>query len=131
MGNICMKKNGVLVDMTLCVGCHERTFQEKIRNNKQDLFFAALFIVLGFILNTLNLSITLIARSFGLEYFPIWIEISLSMMMVGIGFVLFRIAAEYLNIIPQSNDGHESHRGWQIKIISFTVDVPECTEKRQ
>lgn len=103
---------GILVPIVLLV-------QDRIRNNKNGLFFASLFIVLGFILNRLNLSITSITASSGVNYFPGWIEISVSLMMVGIGFALFRLAVQYLHIFPHSREKHEVHHSREVEIITF------------
>jgi Ni/Fe-hydrogenase subunit HybB-like protein len=104
---------GILIPIFLLV-------QERIRNNKQGLFFASLLIVLGFILNRLNLSITSIAGSSGVNYFPGWIEISVSLMMVAIGFALFRLAVQYLHIFPRAVEEHPVHHKRELELISFS-----------
>lgn len=78
----------------------------RIRSSKRGLFYSALFVVLGFILNRLNLSMTAIERYSGTSYFPTWMEISVTLMVVAIGFAAFRLAVKYLPIF--SHNGHES-----------------------
>ena len=111
---------GILVPILLLL-------QERIRNSKQGLFFASLFIVLGFILNRLNLSITSIAGSSGVNYFPSWIEISVSLMMVGIGFALFRLAVQYFDIFPPAVEKHAVHHGRKTELIAYTEREPTVT----
>jgi len=104
---------GILIPIFLLV-------QDRVRNNKQGLFFASLLIVLGFIFNRLNLSITSIAQSSGVNYFPGWIEISVSLMMVAIGFALFRLAVQYLDIFPRVVEHRTIHHSHQPEMISFS-----------
>jgi len=76
-----------------------------IRASKRGLFYSALFVVSGFILNRLNISMTSIERYSGTSYFPSWMEISVTLMVVAIGFAAFRLAVKYLPIF--SHNGHE------------------------
>jgi c(7)-type cytochrome triheme protein len=78
----------------------------RIRTNELGLFVSALMVVLGFIMNRLNVSITGIEAASGTRYFPSWTELSVTAMIVGVGFVLFGLAVRYLTVFP-----HESKRG--------------------
>lgn len=78
----------------------------RIRTNELGLFVSALMVVLGFIMNRLNVSITGIEGASGARYFPSWTELSVTAMIVGIGFVLFGLAVRYLTVFP-----HEARRG--------------------
>ncbi|MFI5252601.1 MAG: NrfD/PsrC family molybdoenzyme membrane anchor subunit [Bacteroidota bacterium] len=82
---------GIVVPMVLL-------FQSKIRASQQGLFVSSLFIVLGFILNRLNVSLTALEHYAPVRYFPSWMEISITLMIVAIGFVAFRLAVQYLPI---------------------------------
>jgi c(7)-type cytochrome triheme protein len=77
----------------------------RIRTNELGLFVSALMVVLGFIMNRLNVSITGIEATSGIRYFPSWTELSVTAMIVGIGFVLFGFAVRYLTVFP-----HEGKR---------------------
>jgi Ni/Fe-hydrogenase subunit HybB-like protein len=72
-----------------------------IRYSRTGLFVASLFVVLGFVLNRMNVSVTAMVRSSGVHYFPTWIEIAVSLMMVAIGFAAFRLAVKYLAVFPK------------------------------
>jgi Ni/Fe-hydrogenase subunit HybB-like protein len=72
------------------------------RNSERGLFLGAVLIVLGFILNRLNVSITGMTRALGVNYFPSWMEISVTMSVVAVGFALFRQAVKHLPIFEES-----------------------------
>lgn len=72
----------------------------KVRLQKNGLFGAQLFVVLGFILNRMNVSITALAHQPGVDYFPSWMEVSVTLMIVAIGFAAFRVAAKHLPVFP-------------------------------
>jgi c(7)-type cytochrome triheme protein len=70
-----------------------------IRRNHFSLFVAAVLVVLGFIMNRLNVSITGMESVLG-HYFPSWTEISVTSMIVALGFALFATAVKYLPVFP-------------------------------
>ncbi len=77
----------------------------RIRTNEFGLFISAFMVVLGFIMDRLNVSITGMEVASGTRYFPSWTELSVTGMIVGSGFVLFGLAVRYLTVFP-----HESKR---------------------
>jgi len=93
-GEICL---GVILPMILFA-------IRKVRTNKHGLFFAALLTIMGFVLNRLNVAVTGLQRSSGTHYFPSWMELVVTMMLIGIGFLAFALAAKYLNVF--SKEGH-------------------------
>ena len=68
----------------------------RIRNNRQGLFVSATMIILGFILDRMNITITGMEASAGQSYFPSWMELSITMAIVTVGFIAFSFAARYL-----------------------------------
>ena len=78
----------------------------RIRTNELGLFVSALMVVLGFIMNRLNVSITGMEAASGTRYFPSWTELSVTAMIVGAGFVLFGLGVRYLTVFP-----HERRTG--------------------
>jgi len=76
----------------------------RIRRNHFSLFVAAVLAVLGFIMNRLNVSITGMEGALG-QYFPSWTEISVTSMIVALGFALFATAVKYLPVFP-AEDSH-------------------------
>lgn len=88
---------GVLVPMVLL-------FNNRIRASKRGLFYASLCIVLGFVLNRLNVSLTGIAWSAEGTYFPSWQEFVISAMFVALGFAIFATAAKILPVFPREGN---------------------------
>ncbi|HXU07694.1 MAG TPA: NrfD/PsrC family molybdoenzyme membrane anchor subunit, partial [Blastocatellia bacterium] len=78
----------------------------RIRTNELGLFVSSLMVVLGFIMNRLNVSITGMEAASGTRYFPSWTELSVTAMIVGAGFLLFGMAVRYLTVFP-----HERRTG--------------------
>ncbi len=88
---------GVVLPMVLLV-------IPKVRESKRGLFYTALLIVSGFVLNRMDVSITSIERyysQFGVNYFPSWMEISVTLMIVAVGFGTFAWAAKNLAVFPK------------------------------
>ena len=74
--------------------------QRNIRQSAGGLYLTSVLVVLGFITNRLNVSITGQETSAGLHYVPKWTEISVTLAMIAAGFALFGLAAKYLPIFP-------------------------------
>jgi Ni/Fe-hydrogenase subunit HybB-like protein len=79
--------------------------QKKIRTTAQGLYLAAVLVVLGFITNRLNVSITGQESVAGMHYLPKWTEIVVTGAIIAAGFALFGLAVKYLPIFP----AEESH----------------------
>ena len=82
----------------------------KVRRNETGLFFAALLTIMGFVINRLNVAITGMQRSSGVEYFPHWMEIVVTLTIVAVGFVLFSFAVKFLNVFPPEEKVHAPAR---------------------
>ena len=70
------------------------------RKNRFGLFMGASMVVVGFVLNRFNVSMTGLVRASRTKYLPSWMEISVTFALVTMGLALFGIAAKYLNIFP-------------------------------
>ena len=75
--------------------------QRKIRSSANGLYISAVLVVLGFITNRMNVSITGFEGSTGVRYFPKWSELAVTGMIIGIGFAAFGLAVKYLPIFPR------------------------------
>ncbi|MBI4830063.1 MAG: polysulfide reductase NrfD [Candidatus Lindowbacteria bacterium] len=73
----------------------------KVRESQGGLFIASVMVVMGFVMNRLNVSITGMMRSSGAAYFPSWMEIGATMFLVAVGFALFAAAVKYLHVFPE------------------------------
>jgi len=72
----------------------------RVRRSQGGLFFGALLTIMGFILYRLNVAITGIARSSGVNYIPSWMEFAITAAIVALGFILFGVAAKHLDVFP-------------------------------
>jgi Ni/Fe-hydrogenase subunit HybB-like protein len=77
---------------------------KRVRSHPGGLFAGAAMIVAGFVLNRMNVTITGFERYAGRNYFPSWMEVSVTVAIVTGGFVAFSLATKYLNIFDH---GHE------------------------
>ncbi|MBF8248534.1 MAG: Ni/Fe-hydrogenase cytochrome b subunit, partial [Bacteroidetes bacterium] len=75
------------------------------------------------------LSITAIAQ-YSPGYFPSWMEISVTLMIVALGFAAFWLAAKFLPIFPpQKNEPAASVQAKEKDIVGF-IDVPAAAFSR-
>jgi Ni/Fe-hydrogenase subunit HybB-like protein len=84
---------GVLLPFALLV-------RASARRNTHTLYGASLLVVLGFVTNRLNVSITGLERSAGAYYVPAWPEFVITLMLVSLGFTLFHLAVKHLPVYP-------------------------------
>jgi Ni/Fe-hydrogenase subunit HybB-like protein len=83
----------------------------RIGQSYNGLFMSALFVILGFVLNRLNVSVTGMAASSGVSYFPAWTEISVTMFIVAIGFGVFSLAVKNLGIFVETEEPGRTQLG--------------------
>ncbi|HLV88450.1 MAG TPA: Ni/Fe-hydrogenase cytochrome b subunit [Candidatus Sulfotelmatobacter sp.] len=77
--------------------------QSRVRSSPTGLYWSAVLVVLGFITNRMNVSITGFEGSTGVRYFPKWSEVAVTGMVIGAGFALFGLAVKYLPIFPREH----------------------------
>ncbi len=82
----------------------------KVREDRDSLFAVAVLVITGFLLNRMNVSITGMEASSGVHYFPRWTEVAITLSIVGVGFLLFSLAVQYLNVF----EGQVSGDGCQV-----------------
>jgi len=83
--------------------------QPKVRMSPGGLYLSAVLVVLGFITNRMNVSITGFERSAGTHYLPKWTELAVTGAIIAAGFALFGLAVKYLPIFPaEEPTGEES-----------------------
>jgi Ni/Fe-hydrogenase subunit HybB-like protein len=76
--------------------------QAKVRNNLNTLYGTCALVVMGFMANRLNVSITAFQASSGFYYVPKWTEFALTLATVTAAGVAFHYAVIYLEILPRS-----------------------------
>jgi Ni/Fe-hydrogenase subunit HybB-like protein len=78
--------------------------RRNVRKSVDGLYLCSVLVVLGFITNRLNVSITGMETSAGQHYVPRWTEVAVTGAIIAAGFALFGLAAKYLPIF--SAEGH-------------------------
>jgi len=76
--------------------------REKVRNNPQSLYWTCAVIVMGFMTNRLNVSITGLQASSGVYYVPKWTEFAATLAVMTAAVLAFRFAVIYLDILPKN-----------------------------
>jgi Ni/Fe-hydrogenase subunit HybB-like protein len=74
--------------------------QPRVRRNTRGLYGSSLLVVLGFVTNRLNVSITGLEAAQGGHYLPAVPEMVITLMLVAIGFALFGLAVKHLPVYP-------------------------------
>ena len=82
----------------------------KIRRNETALFWSVSMIVVGLVMNRLNVAITGMQGAAGETYYPHWMEVSITLMLVALGFAAFRMIAKYFPIFEETKPIPASHR---------------------
>lgn len=72
--------------------------QRRVREKVGGLYLGSVLVLLGFITNRLNVSITGLENAAGMHYVPKWTELAVTGAIVACGFALFGLAAKYLPI---------------------------------
>lgn len=90
--------------------------QKRIRTTAQGLYLAAVLVVLGFITNRLNVSITGQESVVGRHYMPKWTEIAVTGAIIAAGFALFGLAVKYLPIFP----AEEERKKKEVPVVQAT-----------
>jgi Ni/Fe-hydrogenase subunit HybB-like protein len=83
--------------------------QPKVRTSPGGLYLVAVMVVLGFITNRLNVSITGMEGAAGTHYIPKWTELAVTGAIIAVGFALFGLATKYLPIFPEEHSQAEAH----------------------
>jgi Ni/Fe-hydrogenase subunit HybB-like protein len=76
---------------------------EKIRDNPQFLYWTCSLVVMGFMANRLNVSITGLQASAGIYYVPKWTEFAATLMVITAVVLAFRYAVIHLDILPKNS----------------------------
>jgi Ni/Fe-hydrogenase subunit HybB-like protein len=79
-------------------------FNARARRHRTSLFLAVLMVVLGLVINRLNVSLVGIVNNIGASYFPNWQEFWISAFVVLCGALAFGIAARFLPVFPKEDE---------------------------
>ncbi|HUI75227.1 MAG TPA: Ni/Fe-hydrogenase cytochrome b subunit [Candidatus Acidoferrum sp.] len=90
-----------LLEMALFVVPMVLLFRKRVYESASALYGCSVLVLFGFVANRLNVSITGIEAASGTSYIPKWTEISVTLMIVALGFAIFRFAAKNLPIFSE------------------------------
>jgi Ni/Fe-hydrogenase subunit HybB-like protein len=76
---------------------------KKVRLSPNGLYLASVISLFGFITNRLNVSLIGFETYVGHHYMPKWTEFSVTLMIIAMGFAMFRVAVQYLPIFPKDD----------------------------
>jgi Ni/Fe-hydrogenase subunit HybB-like protein len=88
---------GLLLPMALLANPH-------VRATAGGLYLSSVLVVLGFVTNRLNVSITGMEASAGIRYIPKWTEVAVTASIIAAGFAIFALAVKYLPIFPEAEE---------------------------
>ena len=89
---------GVLIPIVLL-------FIRKFRTSEKSLFWISFMVVIGVIINRMNVTVTGIQAGIATEtYFPSWMEISITMGLVATGFGVFGLVVKYFPIFEHHGE---------------------------
>jgi Ni/Fe-hydrogenase subunit HybB-like protein len=78
--------------------------RKRLRQQPGGLYLVSVLVVLGFITNRLNVSITGLESAAGMHYIPKWTEMAVTGAIIAAGFALFGLATKYLPIFPAEHE---------------------------
>lgn len=78
--------------------------RQKVRLSRVGLFVSACFVIGGFLLNRLNVSVTSLQATAGVSYFPSFYEIIVTLFLITIGVVIFNLAVQYLPVYEKTKE---------------------------
>ena len=96
---------------------------ERVRNNPQYLYWTSALLVMGFMTNRMNVSITSLEAYSHANYGPSWSEFAMTMMLVASGVAFFRWAVLHLKIFPRQ----EARTKWRASSAPTAVANLPCS----
>jgi Ni/Fe-hydrogenase subunit HybB-like protein len=83
-------------------------FRAAVRRSPPALYGSAVMVILGFVANRLNVSVTGMELGSGTHYIPKWSEVVITLWIIALGFAIFRFAAKHLPIFATEAPQEES-----------------------
>ncbi|HQF43789.1 MAG TPA: Ni/Fe-hydrogenase cytochrome b subunit [Ignavibacteriaceae bacterium] len=82
--------------------------QKKFREDKKWLYIISICVISGLILNRINVSITGLVASSGVNYFPSFDEISITLMIIVLAIFAFRLVAKNFAVFVTEEHEHSA-----------------------
>jgi Ni/Fe-hydrogenase subunit HybB-like protein len=92
-----------------------------VRRNSERLFRSALLVVVGLVVNRLNVSLTGLEGAMGDRYVPTIAEGIITLMLVGLGVAAFTLAVRYLPIMEKVEEPELVPRSEATAVAPATV----------
>jgi Ni/Fe-hydrogenase subunit HybB-like protein len=73
-------------------------FRSHVRQNPYALYASAFMVVLSFVTNRLNVALAGMEAGSGTTYIPAWSEVAITLMLIALGFAVFKLAAKHLPV---------------------------------
>jgi Ni/Fe-hydrogenase subunit HybB-like protein len=96
----------------------------RVRASERGLVAAAFLAVLGFVVGRLNVAVTGMERAAGVRYVPSWMELTVSVGLVAVGFAVFALAARLLPIFPEPASEEPDEPGTGAPVGALSESVP-------
>ena len=80
----------------------------RVRETASGLYLCSVLVLLGFVTNRLNVSITGMEEAARVRYIPKWTELAVTASIIAAGFAIFALAVKYLPIFPEASKAEES-----------------------
>jgi Ni/Fe-hydrogenase subunit HybB-like protein len=90
----------------------------RVRRNSRWLYHASQLMVLGFVINRLNVAVTGFEVVSGKSYVPAWTEIAVTLMLVTLGVTAFYLAARYLPVFERDPASRERFHTWRLAALN-------------
>ncbi len=78
-----------------------------IRQSRKGVFWSAVLVILGLILNRFNVSMLALAMRPGYTYYPHWMEIAISVGLIVVALIVFQIAIRLLPLVHLEEGAEE------------------------
>jgi len=102
----------------------------RVRRSVNGLFTGAVLIILGFVLNRMNITITGMEAWAGVSYFPSWMEITVTVAIVTAGFVVFSLAARYLPLFTHEEQHAPPPHSFEEELLQVSMNEDSLSELR-
>jgi Ni/Fe-hydrogenase subunit HybB-like protein len=86
--------------------------QRRVRDNPLALYWTSAILVMGFITNRINVSITSMEAYSHANYVPSWIELAMTAMLIVAAVIVFRLCVLYLDIFPRREVPEPPRERW-------------------
>ena len=97
-------------------------FRRSVRTNPSALYASAVMVILGFVANRLNVSVTGMERGSGTSYVPKWTEILVTLSIIALGFAIFRLAVKHLPVFPAEPQAAQATTGRALTVPQHSGD---------